>query len=180
MTEKAITFIRQHSELIHDCDWVGLYGLINNLLGVKFIHEVSNALKECGYDVVSDMGEVPNRYLVNDKEIRTFVCPSNCKRIGRSAFRGCERLTDVKLNEGLEEIAEQAFAKTGLRSITIPKSVKKLHYAMLADCNIVSIIYNGTKNEFNDIDIETATFAFCNCRKITCTDGDIRIDLLDD
>ena len=47
MTEKAITFIRQHSELIHDCDWVGLYGLINNLLGVKFIHEVSNALKEC-------------------------------------------------------------------------------------------------------------------------------------
>ena len=57
-------------------------------------------------------------------ELRTFVSPSTLKTVGGSAFDGTSSLTEVSLNDGLEELQVVAFSRTGIREISIPENVK--------------------------------------------------------
>lgn len=50
-------------------------------------------------------------------------------RIGPSAFYGCKSITNMQLPESLEEIEDDAFTGTGIKSITIPKNVKSMYGA---------------------------------------------------
>ena len=51
--------------------------------------------------------------------------PSSLKIIGKMAFHSTF-ITNVTLNEGLEEIGEKAFSMTALSSVSIPSTIKKL------------------------------------------------------
>ncbi|WP_102338071.1 leucine-rich repeat domain-containing protein [Collinsella provencensis] len=57
-------------------------------------------------------------------ELRTFVSPSTLKTVGGAAFEGTSSLTEVSLNDGLEELQVVAFSGTGIREISIPENVK--------------------------------------------------------
>lgn len=54
--------------------------------------------------------------------------------IGNGVFYRCTSLTEVILDDGLEEIGESAFEKTGIRKIFIPKSVARINRFAFMGC----------------------------------------------
>ena len=57
--------------------------------------------------------------------LSTVKLPSTLKRIEPDAFRGCAALTEIELPETLEEIGTRAFAKTGLKRLVAPSSLRR-------------------------------------------------------
>nr|MBP3599313.1 leucine-rich repeat domain-containing protein [Eubacterium sp.] len=57
------------------------------------------------------------------------------KQIGQGAFRSSAKLKSVKLKNGLKRIQKDAFANSGLREISIPKSVKKIEDSVFRGCD---------------------------------------------
>ena len=63
-----------------------------------------------------------------------FNVPSFIKKINSYAFFRCEQLSEIILNEGLEEINSFAFSGTPLKEIKIPKSVKHISPYAFEEC----------------------------------------------
>lgn len=66
--------------------------------------------------------------------------PSSVKTIRSGAFKRCTSLESVTLSEGIREIGTEAFMLTNLKSLNIPKSVKKLGYHILFNCFHVAYV----------------------------------------
>lgn len=59
-------------------------------------------------------------------KLNTITIPGSVKNIGRGAFFANESLISITLNEGLEEIGDEAFRCTSITTAIIPNSVKKI------------------------------------------------------
>ena len=59
-------------------------------------------------------------------ELKTIKIPSSVTEIGKWAFGGCLELTEVELPEGLKTIGYAAFDSCGIKTVTIPGSVKEI------------------------------------------------------
>ena len=77
--------------------------------------------------------------------------------IGPQIFQGCYSLTNIVISDGITEIGDNAFEYCiNLKSITIPKSVTKIGSFILLGCVAANdIYYNGTKDDWNKISINT-------------------------
>src|SRR5690606_10741540 len=60
------------------------------------------------------------------EKLKNVTLSDNLKEIKVNAFSKTKSLTSIKLPEGLEKIGSEAFANSGLTSIEIPGTVKKL------------------------------------------------------
>lgn len=69
-----------------------------------------------------------------------ITIPSSVKIIRSGAFERCTSLESVTLSEGIREIGTEAFMLTDLKSLNIPKSVKKLGHDILYNCFHVAYI----------------------------------------
>ena len=63
-----------------------------------------------------------------------ITIPSSVKIIRSGAFERCTSLESVTLSEGIREIGTEAFMLTDLKSLNIPKSVKKLGHDIVYNC----------------------------------------------
>ena len=63
-----------------------------------------------------------------------ITIPSSVKTIRSGAFKECYNLESVTLSEGIREIGTEAFKRTNLKSLNIPKSVKKLGHDIVYNC----------------------------------------------
>ena len=63
-----------------------------------------------------------------------ITIPSSVKIIRSGAFQNCFNLESVTLSEGIREIGNEAFKRTNLKSLNIPKSVKKLGRDIVYNC----------------------------------------------
>lgn len=63
-----------------------------------------------------------------------ITIPSSVKTIRSGAFEECYNLESVTLSEGIGEIGNEAFKRTNLKSLNIPKSVKKLGRDIVYNC----------------------------------------------
>ena len=63
-----------------------------------------------------------------------ITIPSSVKTIRSGAFEKCYNLESVTLSEGIREIGNEAFKRTNLKSLNIPKSVKKLGRDIVYNC----------------------------------------------
>lgn len=63
-----------------------------------------------------------------------ITIPSSVKTIRSGAFEECYNLESVTLSEGIGEIGTEAFMRTNLKSLNIPKSVKKLGHDIVYNC----------------------------------------------
>ena len=59
-------------------------------------------------------------------EVTRVVISKNVKVISRSAFTMCDNLTSVSLAEGVETIEGSAFSMTGLETLILPSTLKKI------------------------------------------------------
>ncbi|EJK73461.1 hypothetical protein THAOC_04913, partial [Thalassiosira oceanica] len=84
-----------------------------------------------GGDVVDDLRK---------KLTHVRVAP-HVRKIPNLAFRGCGKLIDLQLNEGLQVIGELAFEECkSLRNVTLPSTVTKLGDMAFANCeNLIEL-----------------------------------------
>ncbi len=69
-----------------------------------------------------------------------ITIPSSVKTIRSGAFEYCTSLESVTLSEGIGEIGTEAFEYTKLKSLNIPKSVKKLGHDIVRHCQHLAYI----------------------------------------
>lgn len=69
-----------------------------------------------------------------------ITIPSSVKTIRSGAFENCTSLESVTLSEGIGEIGTEAFQYTKLKSLNIPKSVKKLGRDIVKGCQHLAYI----------------------------------------
>lgn len=69
-----------------------------------------------------------------------ITIPSSVKTIRSGAFEKCTNLESVTLSEGIREIGTEAFRSTNLKSLNIPKSVKKLGRDIVDGCQHLAYI----------------------------------------
>ena len=101
--------------------------------------------------IIKGMPDVSGRLQVDDdgvlivtdksrrmlREVGVIELPENTRVIPRMAFAK-SRVTEVKLNSGLEEIGVGAFAQSSITSIIIPDSVKKLGSHAFMQCGMLN------------------------------------------
>ncbi len=83
--------------------------------------------------IFNPLGKVGN---ITTKKV---IMGKNVKRICNSAFVNLKTLKEVELNEGLEEIGDNAFMNTGLTSLILPQSVKSLGFDFITGTQIKEI-----------------------------------------
>ena len=72
--------------------------------------------------------------------------PAGIQRIGRCAFSFCEGITELVLPEHLVSIKEEAFARSGLTSITIPDKTTEVDPTAFDHCEDLSAIIVSDSN----------------------------------
>ena len=141
--------------------------LHNNMENIEALHQNSSATRtsQCFSNAVleNDIFSINNiavetRYAYGNTTKKEYIMPSNIKRIANFLFAygglvwaGYTYVDSVILNEGLEEIGERAFyACSGLTTITIPSTVKKIKDLAWArtdgSMNISSVTFNQAAN----------------------------------
>ncbi len=68
------------------------------------------------------------------KELTGVQLPAGLKALGGFVFDGCENLHEIILPEGLGDIWQYAFVRSGIRKIRIPGSVKHIIPFVFKDC----------------------------------------------
>ena len=96
--------------------------------GVKVINDYAfrtkDSLKEVNFP---ESLTIIGNHAFENIGLQRLKCPPKLKEIGNNAFRFCNDLTDIELNEGLVKIDERAFAwSNNLKSVRIPESVETL------------------------------------------------------
>lgn len=72
---------------------------------------------------------------------KVFKVPTGIKRINPAAFIGNPYLEEVILPEGLEVLERRTFMDCGLKSITIPATVKRIESGAFYGCKALKEIY---------------------------------------
>ena len=128
-----------------------------------------------------------------------ITLPSNLQTLDYSAFRGCTALAEITLPNTLEEIGDNTFyGCTGLTEVVMPDSVTHIGSNAFRKCenlktvylpNALKIIdgqafnmtdltyvyYDGTKTEWNSIDIATGNNELTRYAEIVTGSGDVEL-----
>ena len=78
-----------------------------------------------------------------DKEVTKVICHSTLKKIGPYAFNQRSNLKEIVLNEGLEEIGENAFYICGLKTLKLPDSLKFIRDDAFGRCYFLKEVQFG-------------------------------------
>lgn len=127
----------------------------------------SDSLTSITVDEENPYFMVDDGVLYSKDKRELLYCPKNfsgiyrvaeeVKRIGKSAFRNCNQLTEIVLPEGLEVIGDTAFyGCTQLKQISLPKSVSQIGAYAYYFCPL-----QGTLDLMNIKDIGEGAFEGC-------------------
>lgn len=127
----------------------------------------SDSLTSITVDEENPYFMVEDGVLYSKDKRELLYCPKNfsgiyrvaeeVKRIGKSAFRNCNQLTEIVLPEGLEVIGDTAFyGCTQLKQISLPKSVSQIGAYAYKGCPL-----QGTLDLMNIKDIGEGAFEGC-------------------
>ena len=139
-----------------------------------------NNLQYNEYDNACYLGNAGNPYVVlikaKDTSITNCTINSKTKVIYSWAFSGCSALTSITIPDGVTSIGDHAFSGcSALTTITIPDSVTTIGVSAFYGCSILTdITFNGTKEQWNDIEKGSDWDYDADLYTIYCTDGEIR------
>ncbi len=95
--------------------------------------------------------------------VPSIALPAHTKSIGENVFYQLGYRTNgvssITLNEGLESIGANAFAKTKITSVTIPSTVKNIGYGAFANLNTLTAVSFGADSKL----LEIGEKAFYGC-----------------
>lgn len=90
-----------------------------------------------------------------------------------------ETLKTVVLDEGIEELNEEAFYKaSSLKNIVIPKSIKNIAENVFSGCDFISVYYNGTTSDWvsDEITINDNPFVYATNIYTYNANGDVEFN----
>lgn len=83
--------------------------------------------------------ELSGWMLPNLKSVRL---PAGLQVLGLNTFYGCKNLKDIVLPDGLQEIGQKAFFNSGLETVRIPASVRKIGTHAFAGANLIAVYFH--------------------------------------
>lgn len=87
---------------------------------------------------------------LNCYALESITIPETLTKINTGIFQGCISLKEILLHEGITEIGNVAFSDTGIRSIVIPKSVKRIGIWAFRSKALESITFQGDAPQFHE------------------------------
>ena len=192
--EELADFIDANSHLIDQNKFDELFALWNN--EVEYNYEtgyLTMILLLSGIDFLPYLTTIPYATFF-DLPIKSIAMPDNIKKIKERAFEG-SNLGTIILSNNIEIIETCSFKNCSLQSIILPDSVKVIESSAFEGCynlfkvvlprgideiydyafsfcnELKSIIYQGTKEEWNKVQLESEWGADSSLTKIICNDG---------
>ena len=95
-----------------------------------------------------------------ETKISDINFPSTLVSIGTYAFYRCRNITNLQLNEGLQDIGDGAFYQcTRLETVFLTDKIMTFGTSAFQECyNLTSAYYNGTREQYNAINIQLNNF----------------------
>ena len=141
---------------------------------------ITENLYKAGINPLLYMKSLPKNFL-NSSNIVSFTIPDNIEIIEEYAFYYCDYLTNIKLSNNLRVIEENAFENCKkLNKIVIPKSIKSIGVSAFEGSGIKIVIYEGTKEEFKDINISKNNLPLYYNTIVECSDGKLTTKYMED
>lgn len=120
------------------------YGILD---GCKAVAQKGLSNFECVKRIkVSENLEVLGEFAFSRTGITAFVSPPSLKHIGEKAFFNCAELEEVRLNEGLVSVSDNAFTGTDIHELRLPSSVGELGNPLAAR---TALTYSGADATFS-------------------------------
>ncbi len=105
-----------------------------------------------------------NKYIESFDELKYFT---QITTIDHSAFANCENLWQITLPANITSIETDAFYKTALTAITIPKKVQSIGASAFKDCEALSNVTFEKGSMLQEIKAPEMSGAFENCTQLT-------------
>lgn len=96
-----------------------------------------------------------------------ITLPASLKRIGEGAFRGCLALKELAIPEGVEIIEEGILAFSGVTSINVPDSLKRIVHAMFGNESNIQHVTMSSAMLARMLESDTAPFSGSQLRYLT-------------
>lgn len=160
-----------------DCDKLIRISLPNTLMSIG-----AYAFAECdkleNVIIPNGVQEIGNNAFYNCDNFTSITIPASVNSIGGYAFANCSQVTDVVLHNGISSLSSGVFfGMCNLTSINIPETVKSIREYALAGCyGLVSIDYESTVEEWNEIEKNTYWGGYPNRYAVSCVDGTAGIE----
>ena len=127
-----------------------------------------------GHEVVA----IGDRAFENRTDLRTVMIPDSVEKIEFEAFRGCDKLENIKLSENLTIVGYGVFGDCkSISKIEIPKSLKKFDGTWGRGTNLSYGAFGGCSN-LKTVNFEAGSTIVCAALFMGC-DGIEEIELSD-
>ena len=171
---KAFLEKSENQQLINNNEWEKIYNIAENNLSIGDIGKLTSILLNVSINPLNYLDYIPIAYLAFT-DIKNFIIPSHIEAIRDSAFLDRINLYSIHIPNKVSIIEETAFGNCRkLKTIRLERGVKTIEsYAFMNCANLTAIVYSGTMEEFENIDIEPRGNIYLFQSKIFCDNGSI-------
>ena len=114
-------------------------------------------------DKIIYLDEGKTLYYIPIKYSGCFVLPSNVDHVEKGTFKNHTRITEIIIEEGIQELPEWAFEGcSSLKKVTIPSTIKRIGFNTFTKCSSLQEVVLAEGVE----DIDSTAFRFCESLEV--------------
>ncbi len=175
MTQITKEIIETHIDLIDNNEYDKLYDQLAYSCRYRSISDFTKTLLQAGINPLNYLTRIPEAYMWRSDITTLHNIPRAITDIGDSAYAVCESLTSIILPEKIGYIGHSAFDGCNhLSYVELPKSLQRIRSGAFQSCDqLKEVIYHGTTDQWNHIEIAESAFPYDHQVNIKCTDGTV-------